>query len=219
MLELQNIIKTYHVWLEEIQVLKSISLSVPSGSFVAIMWPSWSGKSTLMNIIGLLDVPTSGNYILNGTPLEKMSGDQQSRFRGQTVGFIFQWYNLISRMNALNQVMLPLSYQGIGLSERRKKATEALRKVWLGDKLESKPNELSWWQQQRVAIARAIVSNPAIILADEPTGALDSKTWKEVMEILQWLHKEGKTIILITHDSSIAAFAERIVRIKDGILE
>lgn len=219
MLNLTNIIKSYNVGGEDMQILKWISLNINQGEFVAIMWPSWSGKSTLMNIIWLLDIPTSGSYILDNTPLENISWDEQSRFRGQKIWFIFQWYNLIARMSALDQVMLPLSYQWVGLEERKKRAMDALSRVWLSEKNASKPNELSWWQQQRVAIARAIVANPAIILADEPTGALDSKTGTEVMNILTWLHKEWKTIVLITHDSSIASFAQKIVRIKDGILE
>ena len=219
MLELRNIVKSYIVWWEEVQVLKDISFTIDDGSFVAIMWPSWSWKSTLMNIIGLLDVPTSGEYTLDGTPLSTISGDEQSRFRWQKVGFIFQWYNLIPRMTALDQVMLPLSYAGVSLPERKKKAIAALDAVGLSEKHLSRPNELSWWQQQRVAIARAIVAQPTIILADEPTGALDSKTWVEVMEILKALHEQWKTVILITHDAHIATFAQRVIRIKDGILE
>ncbi len=219
MLSLDNIIKSYNVGWEEIEILKGISLAIEEGEFVAIMGPSGSGKSTLMNIIWLLDTPTSGSYILDNTPLENISGDQQSRFRGEKIWFIFQWYNLIARMSALDQVMLPLSYQWISIPERRKRWIDALTRVWLEAKINSKPNELSGWQQQRVAIARAIVANPAILLADEPTGALDSRTGAEVMNILQWLHKEWKTIVLITHDSAIAAFAQKIVRIKDGVLE
>lgn len=219
MLLLENIVKSYIVGWEEVEVLKGITITINDGEFVAIMGPSGSGKSTLMNIIGLLDTPTSGKYVLDGTPLENLDGDEQSRFRGQKVGFIFQGYNLIARMSVLDQVMLPLSYQWISIGERKQRATEALIRVWLAEKLASKPNELSWWQQQRVAIARAVVANPSIILADEPTWALDSKTGKEVMELLTWLHKDGKTVILITHDSSIAAYAQKTIRIMDWILE
>ena len=219
MLKLENIVKSYTVGWEELRVLKDVDLEIKDWEFVAIMGPSGSGKSTLMNIIWLLDIPTSGWYSLDGTPLESLSGDEQSRFRWQKVWFIFQWYNLIPRLSALDQVMLPLSYQWIPLWERKKRAIEALTRVGLQEKLASKPNELSGWQQQRIAIARAIVANPSIILADEPTGALDTKTWWEVMDILTWLNKEWKTIILITHDNHIATYAQKVIRIKDGEIE
>lgn len=219
MLKLENIIKSYTVWGEELTVLKSVNLEIKDWEFVAIMGPSGSGKSTLMNIIWLLDIPTTGTYSLDWIPLESLSWDEQSRFRWQKVWFIFQWYNLIPRLSALDQVMLPLSYQWMSISERKKRATEALTKVWLESKTASKPNELSWWQQQRIAIARAIVANPSIILADEPTGALDTKTWSEVMDILTALNKEWKTIILITHDNHIATYAQKVIRIKDGEIE
>ena len=172
-----------------------------------------------MNIIGLLDTPSSGSYILDNHPVEKLSGDDQSRFRGQKVGFIFQSYNLIPRMSVIDQVSLPLSYQGLSKSERDKRAIAALERVGLGERLDNKPNQLSGGQQQRVAIARALAINPAIILADEPTGALDSKTGHDILDIIQSLHQDGKTIILITHDASIASYAQRIVRIKDGTIE
>ncbi len=204
---------------EETTVLKWVSLEIQDGEFITIMGPSWSGKSTLMNIIGLLDVPSSGEYILDGVPVESLTGNEQSAFRGRKVGFIFQWYNLIPRLTALEQVSLPLSYQGISGSERKIRAIEALKRVGLWDKIYNKPNELSGWQQQRVAIARAIVANPSVILADEPTGALDSKTWSEIMQILSELHEEGKTILLITHDANIAKYAKRTIRIKDGIID
>lgn len=219
MLDLKDITKSYMVWGQEIQVLKGVTLRIENNSFVAIMGPSGSGKTTLMNIIGLLDTPTSGTYALDGRAVESLSGDEQSRFRGQKVGFIFQQYNLIPRISALDQVMLPLSYQGISLAERKERAQKALARVGLADKFASKPNELSGGQQQRVSIARAIVVNPAIILADEPTWALDSKTGEEVMQILASLHQEGKTIILITHDPDKSRFAQRIINIKDGMLE
>lgn len=218
MLLLKNIVKTYISGEEEVQVLKGIDLEIAQGEFVAIMWPSGSGKSTLMNIIGLLDTPTSGIYTLENVPLENLSGDEQSRFRWQKVWFIFQSYNLIPKLSALDQVVLPLSYQGIAKKEREHRAIEALKKVWLEDRIYHKPNQLSWWQQQRVAIARAIVSQPAIIMADEPTGALDSKTGEEVMQTLKKLHNDGKTIIVITHDPIVSSYAERIINIKDGLI-
>lgn len=219
MLSLKNIIKTYTMGGEEVPVLKGVSLEIQDGEFIAIMGPSGSGKSTLMNIIGLLDTPSSGEYILDGTPVEKLTGNEQSGFRGRKVGFIFQWYNLIPRLSALEQVSLPLSYQWIAWNERNNRAIEALRRVGLGDKIFNKPNELSGWQQQRVAIARAIVANPSVILADEPTWALDSKTGVEIMQILSELHAEWKTILLITHDANIAKYAKRTIRIKDGLID
>lgn len=219
MLVLRNITKVYRMGSEDLRVLKGVSMSVKSGEFVAIMGPSGSGKSTLMNIIGILDAPTDGEYELDGIPVEKLSGDEQSEFRGKKVGFIFQGYNLIPRLTALEQVMLPLAYQGIGKAERKKRALAALEKVGLSDKAGNRPNEMSGGQMQRVAIARAVVGNPAIILADEPTGALDTKTGKEILDILKSLHKEGKTIVLITHDPSIGAMAERIIHVKDGMIE
>lgn len=219
MLSLKNIIKTYTMGGEDVPVLKGVSLEIQDGEFIAIMGPSWSGKSTLMNIIGLLDTPSTGEYILDGVPVEKLTGNEQSAFRGRKVGFIFQWYNLIPRLSALEQVSLPLSYQWISGSERTNRAIEALKRVWLGDKIYNKPNELSGWQQQRVAIARAIVANPSVILADEPTWALDSKTGVEIMQILSELHAEWKTILLITHDANIAKYAKRTIRIKDGLID
>lgn len=219
MLVLRNITKVYRMGSEDLRVLKGVSMSVKSGEFVAIMGPSGSGKSTLMNIIGILDAPTDGEYELDGIPVEKLTGDEQSEFRGKKVGFIFQGYNLIPRLTALEQVMLPLAYQGIGKAERKKRALAALEKVGLSDKAGNRPNEMSGGQMQRVAIARAVVGNPAIVLADEPTGALDTKTGKEILDILKSLHKEGKTIILITHDPNIGAMAQRIIHVKDGMIE
>lgn len=219
MLVLRNITKVYRMGSEDLKVLKGVSLSVKEGEFVAIMGPSGSGKSTLMNIIGILDAPTEGAYELDGVPVEKLSGDEQSEFRGKKVGFIFQGYNLIPRLTALEQVMLPLAYQGIGKSERKARALAALERVGLSDKAGNRPNEMSGGQMQRVAIARAIVGKPAIILADEPTGALDTKTGAEILAILKSLHQEGRTVILITHDPNIGAMAERIVHVKDGLIE
>ncbi len=216
MLSLSNITRSYQVGNDIIPILKWIDLTINDGEFIAIMWPSGSGKSTLMNIIGLLDRATSGEYILDGIDTRKFSGDDEAIFRGKKVGFIFQWYNLIPRLSALEQVMLPLSYQGYSEAESEILAKKALDRVWLSAKYMNKPTELSWWQQQRVSIARAIVHSPSVILADEPTGALDSKTGKEVIEIFHSLHKEGRTIILITHDPGIGAEAQRIIRILDG---
>ncbi len=218
MLSLRDIKKIYASGDEEVEVLKWINLEIKEGEFVAIMWPSWSGKSTLMNIIWLLDTPTSWSYILDGTPVENLTWDQQSRFRGQKVWFIFQSYNLIPKLTALDQVMLPLAYQWIGREEREDRALKALTKLWLEHRLDHRPNQLSWWQQQRVAIARAIVSEPAIIMADEPTWALDSKTWEDVMNALKKLHQEWKTILIITHDPVISSYAKRVVHIKDGLI-
>ncbi|MBX9809203.1 ABC transporter ATP-binding protein, partial [Candidatus Gracilibacteria bacterium] len=188
------------------------------GEFVAIMGPSGSGKSTLMNTIGLLDRPSSGSYILDGFDTSKLTDDDEAEFRGRKIGFIFQGYNLIPRLSVLEQVMLPLEYQGLSQSICEKEAKKALERVGLGHKLGSKPSELSGGQQQRVAIARAIAASPSVLLADEPTGALDSKTGSEVLDIFKSLNDEGRTIILITHDPSVGAKAKRIIKILDGNL-
>lgn len=216
MLELKNISREYIVWDETIRVLKWINLEIKDGEFVAIMWPSGSGKSTLMNMIGLLDRPTNGKYILDGFDTSKLTDDDEAEFRGRKIGFIFQWYNLIPRLSALEQVMLPLEYQGKNQSICEKEAKKALERVGLGHKLSSKPNELSGWQQQRIAIARAIAGSPSVLLADEPTGALDSKTGAEVLDIFKSLNDEWRTVILITHDPSVGAKAKRIVKLFDG---
>ena len=218
MLELKNIIREYTVWDETVRVLKWINLIIEDGEFVAIMWPSGSGKSTLMNTIGLLDRPNSGSYILDGFDTSKLTENNEAAFRGKKIGFIFQWYNLIPRLSALEQVMLPLEYQWKSNAYCESEAKKALEKVWLGHKLSSKPNELSGGQQQRIAIARAIAWSPSVLLADEPTGALDSKTGKEVLDIFKSLNEEWKTIILITHDPTVGAQAKRIVKILDGNL-
>ena len=218
MLELKNIIREYTVWDETVRVLKWINLIIEDGEFVAIMWPSGSGKSTLMNTIGLLDRPNSGSYILDGFDTSKLTENDEAAFRGKKIGFIFQWYNLIPRLSALEQVMLPLEYQWKSNAYCESEAKKALEKVWLGHKLSSKPNELSGGQQQRIAIARAIAWSPFVLLADEPTGALDSKTGKEVLDIFKSLNEEWKTIILITHDPTVGAQAKRIVKILDGNL-
>lgn len=216
LLELKDIRKSYFVWDQEIPVLKGINLSINEWEFVSIMWHSGSGKSTLMNMIGMLDTPTSGDYFFEWKNVAKLSDDEQSEIRGKKIWFIFQTYNLIPRKSAMEQVMLPLSYQWIKKSEREERAKKALIRVWLEDKLDSKPNELSWWQQQRIAIARALAINPAIILADEPTWALDTKTGDEVMWLITELWQEGKTVIVITHEQDIADYAKRHILVKDG---
>jgi putative ABC transport system ATP-binding protein len=219
MLELKNIWKDYEVGGETVHILKWVDLMIGDGEFVAIMWPSGSGKSTLMNIIWLLDRPTSGDYLLDGRDTMKLSDDEEAGFRGKKIGFIFQWYNLIPRLTALEQVMLPLDYQGKWQREKERLAKLALDRVGLSTKYNSIPTELSWGQQQRVAIARAIVWAPSVLLADEPTGALDSETGREVLDIFQSLNNEGRTIILITHDPSVGARAKHIVKILDGSIE
>ena len=212
MLELKNIIKTYHVGTEDIQVLKNVDVTIADGEFVAIMGPSGSGKSTLMNIIGLLDKPTSWSYLLDGKNTLLLSDNEEAEFRGKKIGFIFQGYNLIPRLSALEQVMLPLDYQWLPMRDKERLAKRALDRVGLA----SKPTELSWGQQQRVSIARAIVWSPSVILADEPTGALDSKTGHEVLDIFHSLNDEGRTIVLITHDAKIGATAKRMIELFDG---
>lgn len=217
-LELNNIYKDYYIWEQVIPVLKGVDLHVEKWEFVSIMWHSGSWKSTLMNLVWLLDNPTSGQYLFEWKDVANLSSDQHSKIRGEKVWFIFQTYNLIPRKSAMEQVMLPLAYQGVDLKTRKERAKQALIKVWLEDKIYNKPNELSWWQQQRVAIARALVIDPAIILADEPTGALDTTTGNEVMDIISELHKDWKTIVLITHEQNIADYAERCILVKDGLV-
>lgn len=216
LLELKSITKEYILGVQTISVLKGIHLEIEKGQFVSIMGQSGSGKSTLMNIIGMLDVPTSGSYFFDGQEVGNLSDDYQALVRRQSIWFIFQSYNLLSKTPALRQVSLPLGYQGIPKSERDDRAYAALKKVGLEDKINNLPTELSWGQQQRVAIARAIVTNPSLILADEPTGALDSATGEEVMELLTELNKEGKTIVIITHAHEVDVFAKTHINIKDG---
>jgi putative ABC transport system ATP-binding protein len=216
LIELKDIIKSYRMGEQEIEVLKKVSLSIGKGEFVSIMGPSGSGKSTLMNIIGLLDTPTSGQYLFEGKPVEKFNETELTKVRSRQIGFVFQQYNLLSRMSALKQVMVPLMYQGIPKAERVRRAEQALKAVGLEDRMKNKPNELSGGQQQRVSIARAIVTDPSMILADEPTGALDTKTGEEVMDIFKRLNKEGKAIVIITHEMNIAEHAKRAIHIIDG---
>ena len=216
LLQLKNIVKDYFLWIQTVNVLKGINLDVQKWEFISIMGHSGSGKSTLMNIIWLLDSTTTGEYLFEGDDVASLDSDQHATIRGQKIGFVFQTYNLIPRKSALEQVMLPLAYQGVPKAERIERATKALEKVWLGHRIDNKPNELSGGEQQRVSIARALVINPSIILADEPTGALDSKTGNEIMQMITDLHKEGKTIVLITHEKEIAAYAKRNLFLRDG---
>ena len=215
-IDLRNVYKIYYMGDNEVRAADGVSLKIYEGELVAIVGKSGSGKSTLMNIIGCLDVPTSGEYYLNGEDVSELSDDEQAHIRNKTLGFIFQQYNLIAKLNVLENVELSLLYAGISKSKRNEMAKKALEKVGLSDKLKNFPNQLSGGQQQRVSIARALAGNPSIILADEPTGALDSKTSREVLDFLKKLNDEGNTIVLITHDNGIAAEAKRVVRVMDG---
>lgn len=216
LINLVDIYKIYQMGNTEVRANDGINLQIQAGEFVAIVGKSGSGKSTIMNIIGALDVPTQGQYILKGQDVSKMKGDALAAVRNKMIGFIFQQYNLLSRQNVLENVELPLLYAGIGKKQRKHLALEVLKKVGMEDKWKNYPNQLSGGQQQRGAIARALVGNPSIILADEPTGALDSKTSRELLDFLKQLNEEGNTIILITHDHSIAEEANRIVMLSDG---
>ncbi|MGZ4057480.1 MAG: ABC transporter ATP-binding protein [Bacteroidia bacterium] len=218
-IELSNIAKEYKIGTEEIHALRSVSLEIYKNEYVALMGPSGSGKSTLMNILGCLDSPSNGEYILNGIAVAKMLDNDLAEVRNKEIGFVFQSFNLLPRSTALENVMLPLIYAGFSKAERLKRGKEVLEQVGLGERMMHKPNELSGGQRQRVAIARALVNNPAIILADEPTGNLDSKTSVEIMGLFEEIHKNGNTIILVTHEEDIAQHAHRIVRLKDGIVE
>ena len=220
LIEFRNIIKTYDMGgVEEVQALRGVSLQIHRNEYVAIMGPSGSGKSTLMNIIGCLDTPTSGLYVFNGVNVSEMNDNELARVRNKEIGFVFQTFNLLPRSNALHNVELPLIYAGIPSAERRTKAMRTLESVQLGDRFHHKPNELSGGQRQRVAIARALVNSPSIILADEPTGNLDTKTGEEIMILFEELHSSGNTIILVTHEMDIAEHAHRVVRIRDGMVE
>lgn len=218
MIKLENIKKEYKMWENIVEVLKWVDLEINSWDFVSIMWPSWSWKSTLMNIIGMLDVATIWKYTFNNIEITWKKEDDLSKIRWKNIGFIFQSYNLISRMPVIKQVMLPLAYQWIAKNKREKMAIEALEKVWLADKKNNKPNELSGWQQQRVSIARALAINPNMILADEPTWALDTKTWEEIMWLLTKLNQEWTTIVLITHEHEIDRYAKKHILIKDWLI-
>lgn len=217
-LKMKNIVKKYQMGEEEQVILKNINLSVNEGEFLSILGPSGSGKSTLMNIIGLLDKPNSGEYILNKNTIEDYNESQLSQIRNKEIGFIFQQFQLLPRLNALQNVELPLIYSGMPEKQRKEKAKDMLVHLGLSDKLYNRPNQLSGGQQQRVAIARALVTEPTLILADEPTGALDQKTGYQIMELFQEINKEGKTIIMITHDYGLAKNSNKIVKILDGEL-
>ena len=216
LIEFRHVCKTYQMGDTLIRAANDISMKIERGEFVAIVGQSGSGKSTCMNIIGCLDVPTHGVYRLNGRDVGKMSRNELASVRNEMLGFIFQQYNLLPRLNLMENVEVPLVYAGVSRAERHARAREVLEQVGLGDKLKNRPNQLSGGQQQRVSIARALVRNPPVILADEPTGALDSHTGREVLGLLQQLHKQGHTVVLITHDNSIAVQADRIIRLEDG---
>jgi putative ABC transport system ATP-binding protein len=215
-IEIHDIVKNYQVGSVIVRALRSVTISIEQNEYVAIMGPSGSGKSTLMNLLGCLDTPTSGSYILNGTDVSKMEDDRLAEIRNKEIGFVFQTFNLLPRYTALENVTLPLIYSGIAKAEREKHAKRTLDQVGLADRMTHKPNELSGGQRQRVAIARALVNDPSIILADEPTGNLDSKTSLDIMGLLDEIHKNGNTVILVTHEEDIAKHAHRIIRLMDG---
>lgn len=218
-IETSEIAKIYKMGNQTVEALKSVSIKIDKGEYVAFMGPSGSGKSTLMNIIGCLDTPTSGSYVLNDNNVSDLSENELAVIRNKEIGFVFQTFNLLPRASALENVALPLIYAGYGKSERDEIALQALENVGLGQRADHKPNELSGGQRQRVAIARALVNNPSIILADEPTGNLDSKTSYDIMDLFQQLHDAGNTIIMVTHEDDIAHYAHRIIRLRDGLVE
>lgn len=219
LIELTDIGKTYDLGSVQVPALKEIDLGIAKNEYVAIMGPSGSGKSTLMNIVGCLDTPTSGRYMLNNSDVSDMTDDELAEIRNREIGFVFQTFNLLPRADALHNVELPLIYRGVSAAKRKERAQESLAQVGLTDRMHHKPNELSGGQRQRVAIARALVNDPSIILADEPTGNLDSKTGDEIMQIFEDLHAAGNTIILVTHEEEVAHHAKRIIRLRDGLVE
>ena len=219
LIQISNIKRDFVLGNEIVYVLKGIDLQINKGEYVALMGPSGSGKSTLMNLLGCLDTPTSGTYILNGKDVSQMHDDELAEIRNKEIGFVFQTFNLLPRTTALDNVALPMVYAGFPKSERNKRATEVLTQVNLADRMDHQPNQLSGGQRQRVAIARALVNSPSIILADEPTGNLDSKTSIEIMKLFGDIHAQGNTVILVTHEEEIAAYAHRVIRLRDGIIE
>jgi len=218
-IDIKGITRDFQLGSETVNVLKGIDLFINKGEYVALMGPSGSGKSTLMNILGCLDTPTSGSYILNGKQVSEMHDDELAEIRNKEIGFVFQTFNLMPRTTALDNVALPMVYAGFSKEERNKRATEVLTQVGLADRMDHKPNQLSGGQRQRVAVGRALVNKPSIILADEPTGNLDSKTSVEIMKLFGEIHANGNTVILVTHEEDIAAHAHRIIRLRDGIIE
>ena len=218
-IRLEDICRIYRVGSQEVRALDGVSLSVFRNEYVAIMGPSGSGKSTLMNILGCLDSPDSGRYILNGTDVSEMDDGELADVRNREIGFVFQSFNLLPRYNALENVALPMVYAGVPAGERREKAAQALRSVGLEDRMDHRPNELSGGQRQRVALARALINNPSIILADEPTGNLDTHTSIEIMRLFDQIYRNGNTVIVVTHEEDIAAYAHRVIRLRDGHIE
>ena len=219
LISIKSLNKTYIMGAEKVEALKTVSLDIAKNEYVALMGPSGSGKSTLMNLLGCLDSPTTGEYWLNGTEVSTMDDGELAEVRNRQIGFVFQTFNLMPRLSALENVALPLVYAGVGREERLAKARKVLESVGLGDRVMHKPNELSGGQRQRVAVARALVNDPAIILADEPTGNLDSKTSYEIMGLFEQIHRAGNTVILVTHEHDIALHAHRVVRMRDGLIE
>ena len=219
LIQITNIKRDFVLGNEVVYVLKGIDLEINKGEYVALMGPSGSGKSTLMNLLGCLDTPTSGSYILNGKDVSKMHDDELAEIRNKEIGFVFQTFNLLPRTTALDNVALPMVYAGHSKSERKIRAEEVLNQVGLADRMDHQPNQLSGGQRQRVAVARALVNNPSIILADEPTGNLDSKTSEEIMKLFGDIHKLGNTVIIVTHEEEVAAYAHRIIRLRDGLIE
>jgi len=219
LIKITDIRRNFILGNETVYVLKGINLEIQKGEYVALMGPSGSGKSTLMNLLGCLDTPTSGRYVLNGKDVSQMKDDELAEIRNKEIGFVFQTFNLLPRTTALDNVALPMIYAGYGKSERIARATEVLTQVNLADRMDHQPNQLSGGQRQRVAVARALVNKPSIILADEPTGNLDSKTSVEIMKLFGDIHAQGNTVILVTHEEDIAAYAHRIIRLRDGLIE
>jgi putative ABC transport system ATP-binding protein len=218
-IEIRNIIRDFKLGQEIVHVLKGIDLDIKRGEYVAIMGPSGSGKSTLMNLLGCLDTPTAGSYNLNGNDVSQMSDDELADIRNKEIGFVFQTFNLLPRTTALENVALPMIYAGASKKERQERASEVLTDVGLADRMDHKPNQLSGGQRQRVAVGRALVNKPSIILADEPTGNLDSKTGMEIMALFDDIHAAGNTVIMVTHEEEVAAHAKRVIRLRDGVIE